>query len=1539
MHPVDCNEIFYDQLCLDKGCVWEVDTHLCHPAVIAEVVADVPNDTMIPQLVVVLVTIVLALVWKYSARWSPSTQSSSAPSNAIQEVIPWSNVFTMYLNGQKISLVNPDPEELLVTFIRDKMELKGTKLGCEEGGCGACTVTVTTNMSGVTKVMSVNSCLRPLLLNDGCCVTTVEEIGSVSDGLSEEQQAIVCNNGTQCGFCTPGWVSNMYALNQSNLITGASSSNEDVEKYLDGNICRCTGYKPILKAFKTTTDAEGKSECATAAKAGIECCKDYSKCGTSACKGFTGGSGVMDVGNIEDLHGTGSDTGTPAGRVRRLGRFKKDQELLNSHSLQPLHFNNPVSGSHWYRPVTMGQLCRVLEQYSNSSGAVQLVGGNTAIGVTKYLNTSAPYYSPDKYTVHVDINAITAFHEIVFNSIAGKLTVGAGVSINQLISSLQQYQRPGPKTAEGVNHSSIFSVTANHLHRIAGTQVRNTATWAGNLMTFLKYTSFPSDALLALTTAGVTLHCCDRNGTFSNVSIDEFIDSNYQSFVQERGMFIVSLTITEAPTHPVVAGGGINSSSNFLPPNQEVVAVTYKIAQRSTMSHAHVNAGFQFLVERRTSSTASVAPLCISARIVVGGVSQKLFLATTTAGFLEGKELTNATLQQAFGYLQRDLETLGGGINATNAEIVSPSYLYSLMQGCLYRSFLQCYRPGDLPVAIRSAILPWVKPESRGTELFVPSSATEFSNETPVGMPVHKIEAKIQTTGEAAYVSDIPCSGQACFGAFVYSTQCAVTLNFIDVVGASSLTGVVAVYTAADIPGENTIGGDSPLFVSLGSEVTCVGMPLALVVATSEAAANDAAGKVRVTYGSMGKAAITNLDEAVAASSFYKMPPVPGLTTIEKGDATQALSTAYGRSQGHISASGQNHMYMETQTAVATVTDGDCVSISSGTQDPTMMQGAVAGIIAYPQNKIEVKCPRVGGAFGGKITHGIPAAAAAALSATKLKRTVRIFNTRTADMMMSGGREGFSFDYDVGYTADGVVTALSYVIYVDVGNDKSDSVGAVYMAMNWADNAYYFPNYSAKATFAFTNTPSRTSMRAPGVVQSCFATEMVIERVAYELNLPVTLVQQRNFIRDGQTTIVGQPIVDCTLPTVWGTLMQRSNYDSRLANVEMFNSTNLWRKRGISAVPVKYGIGWGGYNQGIRIGIRQADGTVTIAHSGCEIGQGINTKVVQVVANQLGVDISMVKCQSTSTNKIVNGATTGGSGTSEVVCKAALNACDELNARLAPYRGIQQQQPSQRATTVYAAGSRGHNSHARVSVTKLGPDDWVKLLQSLPSDVSLNASGWYSPTENPNGQEFQYFVYGAAVSEIELNVLTGEVHTLSSEISYDCGVSLNPAVDIGQIEGAFVMGLGYFLQEKVEYSSTGGLKSIGTWEYKPPNAQDVPSVFNVTLLKNMYNTAGIMGSKATGEPPYVLANSIFFATKKAIDSARSDSHSSNLNSASRWGGSSVKGPLPYLQLAAPLTIDQRQQACMADVTMNSNINTFGQQNKINPNIKKFVLPC
>jgi xanthine dehydrogenase/oxidase len=338
-----------------------------------------------------------------------------------------------------------------------------------------------------------------------------------------------------------------------------------------------------------------------------------------------------------------------------------------------------------------------------------------------------------------------------------------------------------------------------------------------------------------------------------------------------------------------------------------------------------------------------------------------------------------------------------------------------------------------------------------------------------------------------------------------------------------------------------------------------------------------------------------------------------------------------------------------------------------GTQAPSLYQDSVARVLGVNKGKVNVLCPRTGGGFGAKLTRGAVVAAAAALAATKLSAPVKIFNNRNADMAMTGGREAFSFDYQVGVDDEGVITSLIYSIYVEAGDAMSDATGGLYMGMTWADNAYYIPNYRATAKLCRTSIPAKTSMRAPGVVQTCFATEVVIHRIANELGFDSQVIQQKNFIRNGLTTILGQSIQDCNLQNVWDKLLTRSKYATRLDMVKQFNSTNLWRKKGLSICPVKYGMGWAGYDAGVRLSVNKGDGSIILTHNGCEIGQGINTKAAQTVAYQLGLPLHLITVKYTTTDAVTNGGVTGGSGTSEVVCQATINACSTLLARLAPY--------------------------------------------------------------------------------------------------------------------------------------------------------------------------------------------------------------------------------------------------------------------------------
>jgi xanthine dehydrogenase/oxidase len=702
----------------------------------------------------------------------------------------------------------------------------------------------------------------------------------------------------------------MHALNQSNETTGNTSTKREIDAYLDGNICRCTGYRPIIQAFQSFADESGcgsgaKSCCTPTTPAATTAAGKVHPCVQNNCSTERQQACVSrghDIANctgpdLENCSGAKKSTGCngkvgPGTLSKPLGkrRAERDLALVRGYSPQPLLFFNPVTGQRWIRPVSLTQLCAVIRDTAptpTQAQYVQLVGGNTSIGVTKYLNGTAPYNSADKYSTFIDVNQVQEMVAQEFNSTTTELTVGAATSISTLIVLLEKYARAAPcagstngsntmvvadasvrasESATGhiVNHHSTFSVTANHLSKIANTQVRNAGSWAGNLMMFLKYPSFPSDAVLALTTAGAQLKVCDRYGLVSVIDMPTFLSYTLIDF-QNQGLMLLGVIISDVQSVT-------KASANRAQAPMEFITETFKVAQRARNAHAHVNAGFQFDIEPSrqtfvnptTGMRCAGPPVCRNVRIVFGGVSDKTFIASRCQAALLNAPLTKDTLNRALSALQLDLLAVG----QSQAVLGDQRFRESVMQSCLYRALLRCYPVFALPANLTSAVLPWVMPISRGVELFVPPTGPDAP--VAVGKPVHKLEGKIQATGEAKYPSDEVMSPQGLFGAIVFSTVCAKTLVGLDASAALALPGVVSFFSAADIPGENVGNGCPYLFVPIGQMVETVGAQLGVIVATSEAGANQAASMVQATYQGDGVTVpITNIEQAVAKKSFF----------------------------------------------------------------------------------------------------------------------------------------------------------------------------------------------------------------------------------------------------------------------------------------------------------------------------------------------------------------------------------------------------------------------------------------------------------------------------------------------------------------------------------------------------------------------------------------------------------------------------------------------------------------------------------------------
>jgi xanthine dehydrogenase/oxidase len=522
-----------------------------------------------------------------------------------------------------------------------------------------------------------------------------------------------------------------------------------------------------------------------------------------------------------------------------------------------------------------------------------------------------------------------------------------------------------------------------------------------------------------------------------------------------------------------------------------------------------------------------------------------------------------------------------------------------------------------------------------------------------------------------------------------------------------------------------------------------------------------------------------------------------------------------------------------------------------------------------PGRKVIVENTRCGGGFGSKIIHCNLLATAVGICAHSLKRPVKVQLNRNQDMIAAGNRSPYYSKYEVGFDSTGVINALHIQFYEDTGFEQTISQSSIGGVHYFLDNAYNIANWKSQGYACKTNLPPNTWMRAPGTVNAMYMIESVIEKVASSLNVSADVVRAANYYKEGSTTPYGQVLNAFTLDKVLDDLYQRSNYQDRVAEVAAFNQNNRWRKRGIYLVPVKYGMSLANnYEAVVSVNLIADDGSVYINQSGIEVGQGLYTKVAQAVAYALGIDLETISVGSVSTEKLPNFGVTGGSGTSETCVQAALMACAELKTRLQPIKD------------------------ANPSFT------WVQILQAANNAaIDLSATGVYIPRRQGDGPA-DYYVYAAGISEVEIDVLTGEIHVLQVDITYDCGESLNPALDIGQIEGALIKGLGFCLTEERVLGSDGKNLSNGTWEYKPPMALDIPIKFNVALLNNVQNPYGILKSKASAEPPYSLCFSIFFAAKNAIYAARSE-----LGHADRVFDLDLPATVARIQLACQVSAD------------------------------------
>ena len=737
------------------------------------------------------------------------------------------------------------------------------------------------------------------------------------------------------------------------------------------------------------------------------------------------------------------------------------------------------------------------------------------------------------------------------------------------------------------------------------------------------------------------------------------------------------------------------------------------------------------------------------------------------------------------------------------------------------------------------------------------------------GTDVIHESAHLHVTGSATFTDDMPELAGTLYAALIMSPVAHGELigDGIDRDAILKEHGVVAVYTAKDIPGENNCGPivhDDP-FLAVG-KVEFLGQAVAVVVAREMLYAREAAHKAKVLVKELPP--ILTIDEAMAAKSFVM--PAKGIT---RGNASEAIAKAPRKVKGSTETGQQEQFYMEGQITYAVPREDGQLTLYSSTQHPDGNQREAAAALNLSTNDVEVICRRMGGGFGGKEGNASIFSQSAALAAFKLQKPVKLRVNRDDDMMITGKRHDFRIDYEVGYDDEGRILGADITLLSRCGYSTDYSGPVNDRACLHIDNCYYIPNLKLISHRCKTNTQSATAFRGFGGPQGMFGIETIIEQIANDIGKDPLDVRMLNIYQDPavsgnpatMVTQYGQTIADWVGDKVITQVASEAKYRERRDSVNAFNKVNKRRKRGLALVPLKFGISFTAtmLNQGGALLNIYMDGSVSVNHGGTEMGQGLNTKMAQVCADGLGIDLSYVRVTGTDTQKVPNASATSASSGADINGAAIMNATAQMRARLAP---VAANMLGCKDTEVNFANSMAHGGGKSVEWTAVAKQAWMDR-------VGLSVAGFYMTPEikydfaTLTGHAFYYYCYGASVSEVEIDTRTGEWWLKAVDIVHDAGKSINPAIDKGQIEGGYVQGMGWLTMEECIWDKKGKFLTHGPSTYKIPVAGDIPEHFNVTLFDGSNLKPTPFNSKAVGEPPLMLALSTFFALRDAVSAS------------------------------------------------------------------------
>ena len=744
-----------------------------------------------------------------------------------------------------------------------------------------------------------------------------------------------------------------------------------------------------------------------------------------------------------------------------------------------------------------------------------------------------------------------------------------------------------------------------------------------------------------------------------------------------------------------------------------------------------------------------------------------------------------------------------------------------------------------------------------------------------VGVSRPHESAHLHVAGSAPYVDDLPELAGTLHAALGLSPVAHGKLVAIDMTRVAAMPGVVAVLTAKDIPGPNDCGPvmhDDPILAD--GVVHYLGQPVFAVIAETRDAARRAAAEAKAAIRVEPLPALLTPQEAHAAQS-YVLPPMH----LTRGRARAAIDAAPHRLSSTLEVGGQEQFYLEGQISYAIPREDDGMLVHCSTQHPSEMQHLVAHCLNLHSHHVQVECRRMGGGFGGKESQSGLFACVAAIAAKQLNRPVKLRLDRDDDFMITGRRHCFHYEYEVGFDDDGRVLGAELTMVSRAGFSADLSGPVMTRAICHFDNAYWLPEVEIHGFSGRTNTQSNTAFRGFGGPQGAIAIENIVDSIARKLGKDSLDVRRANFYgrETNNVTPYGQLVEDNIIHELVAELEATSGYRARREEIAAYNAKSAILKRGLALTPVKFGISFNlvHLNQAGALVHVYGDGSVLVNHGGTEMGQGLNTKVAQVVAHELGVDFDAVRVTATDTHKVANTSATAASTGSDLNGKAAQDAARQIRERLVAFAaGRYSVEPGE---VRFANGSVTLGSAKTMSFRELVVEAYMARVQ-LWSDGFYATPGLSWDKDTMQGRPFFYFAYGAAVSEVVVDTLTGEWKLLAAHVLHDAGRSLNPAIDIGQIEGAFIQGMGWLTMEELVWHPNDGSPRAGLLlthapsTYKIPTANDCPPVFDVRLWKdglpagdNVSDT--IHRSKATGEPPLLLPFSVFFAIRDAVSAA------------------------------------------------------------------------